>query len=196
MAVGVASGALALSLALRSPVAPSAVNNGEPGNDGPPRVPGPLRQDAKLKMPPGDRSVRGQLSNAGEPPLDDAQITPEIAHVKDLTTRAPLPDEYFEALYGNLDMKGLREELARTEASFNAARLAAFRERFESGLYEVYPVGEDGRYVLNQKPHEPFARMRRLRDRTGEVHVAILPFGEYSHIYEQSDKWRWLMNKF
>ena len=112
----------------------------------------------------------------------------------DRRTRFPLPDEYFEALYGDYDLESLREELAKTLTSYNAAKQEAFRERFDAGQYEVFPVDKDGSFALRQQPDEPFARVRRLRDHPDEAHVATLPFGDYSHVYEQGDKWRWLQN--
>lgn len=111
--------------------------------------------------------------------------TPDLGPIH---TRARLPDSYFEHLYKDYSFEQLFKESTKIGEQFRSQQKAAFNDRYERGLYEAKPPG----YRVGSVDGQQFVQSRSDWNFPNESHIVELLYGEYSNLYDLSDKWLWL----
>jgi hypothetical protein len=112
-----------------------------------------------------------------------------------MPSRRRIDDSSFALEYERLSDAELAAESARVEAQFNASRAAAFAAEYSAGRGELLPQDDDGKPVFAGVHNEEIYSTRTTVDRPGEVELVVLDFGRHSAVYDEGNRFFWLMKE-
>jgi len=124
------------------------------------------------------------------PPVDDAQVVrpPELGR------REPVPASVFEDKYRGNSTEELAAAKERVTAEFVAAKKAAFKARFQAGLYEVHVMDPNKPFRFEATAGDPLCGFYTPAN-SNEQHMTVLPFDEYPELYALMDEQGWLASQ-